>query len=143
MKELPPSQTTYAVADEADLTRIGYIAFLDPPKESAASALKTLAAHGIQVKVLTGDNGLVTARVCGQVGLSADKVLLGPQVERMTDAELSQAVKQHQVVAKLTLLHKERIVRALQAGMWSASWATASTTRRRCARPTSSCSRRA
>uniref|UniRef100_UPI00286B01FB magnesium-translocating P-type ATPase n=1 Tax=Methylibium sp. TaxID=2067992 RepID=UPI00286B01FB len=84
MKKLPPSQTTYSVADEADLTLIGYIAFLDPPKESAAPALKALAAHGIQVKVLTGDNGLVTARVCGQVGLSADKVLLGPQVERMT-----------------------------------------------------------
>ena len=116
MKELPPSQTTYAVADEADLTLIGYIAFLDPPKESAAPALKALAAHGIQVKVLTGDNGLVTARVCGQVGLSADKVLLGPQVERMTDAELSQAVEQHQVFAKLTPLHKERIVRALRAG---------------------------
>ena len=116
MKELPPSQTTYSVADEADLTLIGYIAFLDPPKESAAPALKALAAHGIQVKVLTGDNGLVTAHVCGQVGLSADKVLLGPQVERMTDAELSQAVEQHQVFAKLTPLHKERIVRALRAG---------------------------
>ena len=115
MKELPPSQTTYSVADEADLTLIGYIAFLDPPKESAAPALKALAAHGIQVKVLTGDNGLVTARVCGQVGLSADKVLLGPQVESMTDAELSPAVEQHQVFAKLTPLHKERIVRALRA----------------------------
>ena len=66
--------------------------------------------------MLTGDNGLVTARVCSQVGLSADKVLLGPQVERMTDAELSQAVEQHQVFAKLTPLHKERIVRALRAG---------------------------
>ncbi|HEY8708789.1 MAG TPA: magnesium-translocating P-type ATPase, partial [Burkholderiaceae bacterium] len=116
MKELPTSQTTYSVADEANLTLIGYIAFLDPPKESAAPALKALAAHGIQVKVLTGDNGLVTARVCGQVGLSAEKVLLGPQVERMTDAELSQAVEQHQVFAKLTPLHKERIVRALRAG---------------------------
>ena len=115
MKELPPSQTTYAVADEADLTLIGYIAFLDPPKESAAPALKALAAHGIQVKVLTGDNGLVTAHVCGQVGLSGNKALLGPQVERMTDTELSQAVEQHQVFAKLTPLHKERIVRTLRA----------------------------
>ncbi len=115
MKELPPSQTTYAVADEADLTLIGYIAFLDPPKESAAPALKALAAHGIQVKVLTGDNGLVTAHVCRQVGLSGDKALLGPQVERMTDAELSQVVEQHQVFAKLTPLHKERIVRTLRA----------------------------
>jgi len=115
MKELPPSQTTYSVADEADLTLIGYIAFLDPPKESAAPALKALAAHGIQVKVLTGDNELVTARVCRQVGLSTDKVLLGSQVEPMSDGALSQAVEEHQVFAKLTPLHKERIVRALRA----------------------------
>ena len=114
MKELPPSQTTYSVADEANLTLIGYIAFLDPPKESAAPALKALAAHGIQVKVLTGDNELVTTRVCRQVGLTADPVLLGAQVEPMDDAALALAVEQHQVFAKLTPLHKERIVRALR-----------------------------
>ncbi len=115
MKELPSAQTTYSVADEADLTLIGYIAFLDPPKESAAPALKALAAHGVAVKVLTGDNELVTARVCRQVGLSAGAVLLGPQVEQMSDAELAQAVEQHQLFAKLAPLHKERIVRALRA----------------------------
>ena len=65
--------------------------------------------------MLTGDNGLVTAHACGQVGLSGDKALLGPQVEGMTDAELSAAVEQHQVFAKLTPLHKERIVRTLRA----------------------------
>ena len=115
MKELPPSQTTYSVADEADLTLIGYIAFLDPPKESAAPALKALADHGVAVKVLTGDNDLVTKRVCSQVGLSADKVLLGPQIEPMSDEALAHAVEQHQVFAKLTPLHKERIVHALRA----------------------------
>ena len=115
MKELPPSQTTYSVADEADLTLIGYIAFLDPPKESAAPALKALADHGVAVKVLTGDNDLVTKRVCSQVGLSADKVLLGPQIEPMSNEALAHAVEQHQVFAKLTPLHKERIVHALRA----------------------------
>ena len=115
MKELPPSQTTYSVADEADLTLIGYIAFLDPPKESAAPALKALAAHGVAVKVLTGDNEVVTTRVCGQVGLSADKALLGPQLEGMSDAALALAVEQYQVFAKLSPFHKERIVRALRA----------------------------
>ncbi|MDQ6639223.1 MAG: magnesium-translocating P-type ATPase [Pseudomonadota bacterium] len=116
MKELPTSQTTYSVADEAALTLVGYIAFLDPPKESAAPALKALAEHGVAVKVLTGDNEVVAARVCGQVGLlSADKVLLGPQVEAMSDSALALAAEQYQVFAKLSPFHKERIVRALRA----------------------------
>ena len=114
MKELPTSQTVYSVADEADLTLVGYIAFLDPPKESAAPALKALASHGITVKVLTGDNELVTARICKQVGLVPGEVLLGAEVQAMDDAALAQAVDQHQVFAKLTPLHKERIVRALR-----------------------------
>ena len=116
MKELPPDQVTYSVADEADLTLVGYIAFLDPPKDSAAPALKALAGHGIQVKVLTGDNELVTTRVCSQVGLAADKVLLGSQVENMSDEALAQAVEKFRIFAKLTPLHKERIVRALRSG---------------------------
>ena len=115
MKELPPSQATYTVADESGLTLIGYIAFLDPPKESAAPALKALATHGVSVKVLTGDNELVTASVCRHVGLPAGEVLLGSQVEAMSDAALAVAVEQHQFFAKLTPLHKERIVRALRA----------------------------
>ena len=115
MKELPPAQTAYSVADEADLTLVGYIAFLDPPKESAAPALRALAGHGVGVKVLTGDNELVTARVCSQVGLSVDEVLLGSQVESLGDEALAQAVGSCGVFAKLTPLHKERIVRALRA----------------------------
>ena len=137
MKELPPSQITYSVADEDDLTLIGYIAFLDPPKESAAPALKALAGHGVGVKVLTGDNELVTARVCSQVGLFADSVLLGPQVERMSDEALAHAVEQHQVFAKRRCTRSASCVRCGPTGMWSDSWATASTTRRRCTRPTS------
>nr|WP_221302677.1 magnesium-translocating P-type ATPase [Quisquiliibacterium transsilvanicum] len=115
MKELPPAQSRYSVADESGLTLVGYIAFLDPPKESAAPALKALAGHGIQVKVLTGDNELVAASVCSRVGLSAEKVLLGAQVEAMSEEELAQAAERCQVFAKLTPLHKERIVRALRA----------------------------
>lgn len=116
VKTLPPDQTAYSVADETGLTLIGYIAFLDPPKESAAPALKKLAAHGITVKVLTGDNDRVTAQVCRQVGLPATSVLLGAQVEAMDDAALKAAAESHHVFAKLTPLHKERIVRALRAG---------------------------
>ena len=115
MKELPPTQSVYSVADESGLTLIGYIAFLDPPKESAAPALKALAAHGIRVKVLTGDNEQVTVRVCRQVGLPADTVLLGTQVQDMDDAALKLAVERTAIFAKLTPLHKERIVRLLRA----------------------------
>jgi Mg2+-importing ATPase len=114
MKEIPASQTTYSVADEAQLTLIGYIAFLDPPKESSAPALSALREHGVTVKVLTGDNELVTAEVCRQVGLPSDRVLLGSQVERMSDAALASAAESHQVFAKLSPLHKERIVHALR-----------------------------
>ena len=115
VKTLPPGQSTYSVADETGLTLIGYIAFLDPPKESAAPALKKLAAHGITVKVLTGDNDLVTRQVCHQVGLPSDAVLLGAQVEALSDEALKTAAESHCIFAKLSPLHKERIVRALRA----------------------------
>ncbi|MDP4078673.1 magnesium-translocating P-type ATPase [Acidovorax sp. A1169] len=115
MKELPPAQVTYAVADEAGLTLVGVIAFVDPPKESAAPALKALAAHGIRVKVLSGDNAAVTAHVCAQVGLPAAPLLLGAEVEAMDDVALQAAAEVHDVFAKLAPLHKERIVRALRA----------------------------
>jgi P-type Mg2+ transporter len=114
-KTLPTGQSVYRVADEAGLTLIGYIGFLDPPKESAAPALQKLAAHGIAVKVLTGDNEVVSARVCHQVGLPVVAVMLGSEVEALDDTALQAAVEEHTVFAKLTPLHKERIVRALKA----------------------------
>ena len=114
MKETPAAQTAYAVADESGLTLIGYVAFLDPPKESTAPALRALARHGVTVKVLTGDNELVTAKVCRQVGLSVTGVLLGSQIDRMSDPALSEAVEQTNVFAKLSPLNKERLVRAMR-----------------------------
>ena len=114
MKELPPTQAVYSVADEAALTLIGYIAFLDPPKESAAPALKALASHGVVVKVLTGDNAPVTHSVCQHVGLPVGDVVLGSEIDAMDDAVLSTCVEGHQLFAKLTPMHKERIVRALR-----------------------------
>jgi len=114
VKELPPTQEVYGVADEAALTLIGYVAFLDPPKESTAPALKALAAHGVGVKVLTGDNELVTTKICRQVGLTVHGVLLGAEVERLDDAGLAGAVESHNVFARLTPAHKDRIVRMLK-----------------------------
>ena len=115
VKELAPAKTDYRVPDEAGLTLIGYVAFLDPPKESAAVALEALAMHGVAVKVLTGDNELVAKKVCREVGLGVDGVLRGSDIERMDDAALGRALKEHNVFAKLTPAHKERIVRRLKA----------------------------
>jgi len=115
MKEVPPQKSDYGVADESELTLIGYIAFLDPPKETTAEALAALAAHGVAVKLLTGDNELVAAKVCRDVGLPADHIILGTQIEHMSDEKLRQTVEQFQLFAKLTPLHKERIVHALRA----------------------------
>ena len=114
-KDLPPVKKDYRVPDEVDLTLIGYVAFLDPPKETAAPALKALAEHGVAVKVLTGDNELVTAKICKEVGLEPKGVVLGSDMERMSDTELAHVVETHNVFAKLTPAHKERIVRCLKA----------------------------
>lgn len=115
MKETASSQAVYSQSDEQDLTLVGYVAFLDPPKESTAQALEALAAHGVELKVFTGDNELVTARVCAQVGLQVDAIVTGPQIERMDEAALAQALQRHRVFARLTPLHKEQLVRALRA----------------------------
>ncbi|EZP66477.1 magnesium-translocating P-type ATPase [Pseudomonas sp. RIT357] len=112
---MEPGRDTYSLADENNLTLIGYVAFLDPPKESTAPALKALKAHGVAVKVLTGDNELVTAKICREVGLEQQGLLMGNDIEDMTDAELARAVETTNVFAKLTPSHKERIVRLLKA----------------------------
>ncbi|MEG2032869.1 MAG: magnesium-translocating P-type ATPase, partial [Janthinobacterium sp.] len=114
VKEVPPHKTVYGVADETALTLIGYVAFLDPPKESTAPALRALAEHGVTVKVLTGDNHLVTAKICREVGLAVHGVLQGPQLDDMDDATLARAAEDNTVFAKLSPLHKERLVRALR-----------------------------
>ncbi|MFC5474461.1 magnesium-translocating P-type ATPase [Paraherbaspirillum soli] len=116
VRERAPDKESYDVEDEAELTLLGYIAFLDPPKESTAPAINALQRHGVRVKVLTGDNDKVTAKVCREVGLACDAILLGAEVEAMSDPELALAVERYDVFAKLTPLHKERIVRALRQG---------------------------
>ena len=92
----------------------GYIAFLDPPKESAATAISALQQHGIVVKVLTGDKDLVTRKVCNEVGLKTGEILLGSGVEHLTDAQLSKAVETTHVFARLSPGHKKRVIEALR-----------------------------
>ncbi len=105
----------YGKEDECDLVLLGYVAFLDPPKETAAPALAALRAHGISVKILTGDNELVTRTICKHVGLKRKRVLLGSEVARLGDAALGDAVERTTIFARLSPADKERIIRALQA----------------------------
>lgn len=113
-KPVADDRIDFSRLDESDLILEGYIAFLDPPKESTAPALEALARHGIQVKILTGDNERVAAKVCKDVGLSVDKVLTGDEIEGLDDRQLALAARATTVFAKLTPLQKARIVSALR-----------------------------
>jgi Mg2+-importing ATPase len=104
----------YSVADESDMTLKGFLAFLDPPKDTAPEALGKLHRYNVTVKILTGDNDLVTTTICQQVGLPVENVLLGPALDKMNDEDLAKAVEETTVFAKLSPVHKERIIRALQ-----------------------------
>jgi len=112
-KEVPAGQSVYSVKDESDLILVGYIAFLDPPKESAADALKVLREHGVAVKILTGDNEVVTRKVCREVGLDVERVVLGSELEALSDAQLSALAEACDVFAKLSPDQKARVVKAL------------------------------
>ncbi len=105
----------YSKDDERDLVLVGYIAFLDPPKETAAPAIAALRDAGVHVKILTGDNELVTRTICDHVGLKDATVLLGASVAAMSDAALRPAVEDATIFARLSPSDKERIIRALQA----------------------------
>jgi Mg2+-importing ATPase len=108
-------RSTYSKQDESDLILKGYVAFLDPPKETAAKAIDALAKHGVAVKVLTGDNELVTRKICHEVGIATENILLGSKVETFSDEDLAGAVDETQIFARLSPAHKQRVVRALQA----------------------------
>ncbi|MDR1892062.1 MAG: magnesium-translocating P-type ATPase [Oscillospiraceae bacterium] len=105
---------SFSVADEADMVLIGYLAFLDPPKESTDRALIALREHGVGVKILTGDNDVVTKCVCRQVGLDVENIMLGSEVEALTDDELAEMVEKVTVFAKLSPGQKARIVSLLR-----------------------------
>jgi Mg2+-importing ATPase len=105
----------YTIQDESDLTLLGYMAFLDPPKDTASEALIKLHSQSVDVKILTGDNDIVTAYICRQVGLSVDHILLGPEIEHLDDSRLVEIAETTSVFAKLSPAHKERIIHALQA----------------------------
>lgn len=105
---------SFGVADESDMVLIGLLAFLDPPKASAAGAIKQLHEHGLEVKVLSGDNEGVVKTVCRQVGVDTKYILLGYEIEELTDEELTARIGKTKVFAKLTPMQKTRIITLLQ-----------------------------
>jgi len=112
----PAGTTSYGKPDECDLVLQGYVAFLDPPKETCAAAIDELQAHGVTIKVITGDNQLVARKVCKEVGLHVDAVLLGTDIELMTDEQLVDAAVVTTLFARVSPGHKQRIIKALQSG---------------------------
>jgi Mg2+-importing ATPase len=100
--------------DERELVLKGYVAFLDPPKSTAGRAIEALHNHGVAVKILTGDNELISRKVCRDVGLSADPMVLGGDLEKMSDDELAEAAQKATLFARLSPAHKQRVIRALR-----------------------------
>jgi P-type Mg2+ transporter len=113
-RDFPRVKTSFSVADEQGLVLLGYIAFFDPPKDSATEALRLLKDAGVKVKVLTGDNGLVTRKVCRDVGLQADGLVTGAELSLLSPEEFSDAVHSMDVFVKITPAQKEQIVRELR-----------------------------
>jgi P-type Mg2+ transporter len=114
-REFPRVRTTYTAADERELILLGYIAFFDPPKESAAEALELLKETGVQVKVVTGDNALVTSKVCRDVGLTVHRMVSGAELTQLSRTELARTVREADVFVKVTPMQKEQIVRELRS----------------------------
>lgn len=115
LRDDPPGVGQLSKADEVGMVFIGILAFLDPPKESTQAALEALREHGVETKILTGDNERVTASVCKQVGLKVENILMGADVDGMDDQTLSDAAERTQVFAKLSPLQKARVVTLLRA----------------------------
>jgi Mg2+-importing ATPase len=115
-KDMPKKKRGYTKEDEDGLILKGYIIFLDPPKSTARNAINNLKGLGITTKILTGDNEIVTAKVCSEVGLDAGSIVTGDMVERADDAALTEIAERTTVFARLNPLQKERVVLALRRG---------------------------
>ncbi|MCC8189279.1 MAG: magnesium-translocating P-type ATPase [Planctomycetes bacterium] len=110
----PRPAGAFSIADETDMVLMGFLAFLDPPKDSAGKAVTALAEHGVVVKVLTGDNDKVARSVCRQVGIESDAIVLGTDVDTMTDAELADQAEANNIFAKLSPGQKARVITVLR-----------------------------
>jgi P-type Mg2+ transporter len=113
-KKVPPEDRTYTIEDEQDLVLAGYVAFLDPPKETAREAIAALREHGVAVKIITGDNEIVTRKICKEVGLPVEHAMLGQDIEKTSDVELQEKAESTTIFAKMSPVQKSRVIRALQ-----------------------------
>lgn len=113
-KSNPDVIGSFGIKDESDMVLIGYLAFLDPPKETTKAAIQALTEYGVEVKVLTGDNDIVTSSICNQVGMDTSKILLGKDIDELSDAELMLQVKEVDIFAKLSPSQKARLVRVMK-----------------------------
>ncbi len=108
----------YVREDERDLTLVGFAAFLDPPKEGVAATLKGLADDGVRVLILTGDNEHVTRKIASDVGLPADDIIVGTQVDSMDDAALAYQAERGAIFARVSPEQKDRVITALKGRGW-------------------------
>ncbi|HVO73042.1 MAG TPA: magnesium-translocating P-type ATPase [Ignavibacteriaceae bacterium] len=113
-REFPSTKNNFTVDDEKDLILLGYIAFFDPPKDSTAEAIKSLQKAGVKVKILTGDNSLVTKKVCKDVGLEVKGVVTGDELNRLAPEEFSKKIEEYDIFAKLSPMQKERVITTLR-----------------------------
>ena len=113
-KDFPALKETFTVNDEKDLILLGYIAFFDPPKGTAAEAIAGLQKAGVRVKILTGDNALVTKKVCKDVGLKIERVITGEELKKLPSKEFADIVLQYDVFAKLSPIQKEEVISSLR-----------------------------
>ncbi|MEI7668552.1 MAG: magnesium-translocating P-type ATPase [Pseudomonadota bacterium] len=114
-KWLPSEERTYTIDDESDMILGGYVAFLDPPKETARTAIKALGEHGVSVKIITGDNEIVTSKICRDVGLDTKNIIMGQYIDSLSDEELANRAEETTIFAKMSPVQKSRIIRALQS----------------------------
>jgi Mg2+-importing ATPase len=114
-KWLPAQNLTYTIADEKDLTLSGYIAFLDPPKDGVFEAITALKSSGIDVKIITGDSDLITQKICKDIGLEVENIILGKEVEELSDELLADIVEKVTIFAKMSPLQKARIIKTLKS----------------------------
>ena len=113
-KHLARGMEAYSVADEEDMVFMGFLVFTDPPKATAKESLRMLSAAGIKLKVLTGDNEMVTRKVCEQLGFEVEGVVLGSDISQMNDDALARAVEEANIFARVTPAQKDRIIGALR-----------------------------
>ena len=109
-----PSENIFSTNDESNMVLIGYMGFLDPPKDTSITAIKALHDHGVEVKILTGDNDIVTKKIAKDVGISIENVVLGADIENLSDDELYKLASKSSILAKLSPIQKERVISVLQ-----------------------------